>query len=255
MNKYQPLIVLFVMAGMLASPLARPVDAIALPVFDWLKYLQDQIFHNQKIIHLKMIIGRVMKIWELEQEMRSFFRRIYTAMKESELITGRDLLWMMMNSPFLKDLQKQDPWWFVWNSNLRLSVIFPELVDFSYMTDNYLYTHRREHRDYVDKTIAHLKEKVADLENLRDHLRITRRAYMENIRQLDQFSNLLISYTRSNQVGKLIGLLANLELMNARLGLELNFNRRIQETMSLKNEIWASVNYNREAHFRQLGGK
>ena len=217
-----------------------------IPVHDFLKYLQDAIAHSQKMRHLQKIINTVAAIKRIERETREFFKNIYAAMKASDLISAKDLLWQILNSTYLRDQYKNDPWWVVWQTDVELKNVFPELTDFSYITDSYLYRTNSEHRLYADKVIAHLREKACEMENLKEHLKLMRKAYEKNIEQLNLFANRLEEFSKGNHVGKLIALIANLELMNARLNLTLNLNKRVMMTLQLKQETWNRVNYIRE---------
>ena len=217
-----------------------------IPVHDFLKYLQDQIAHSQKMWQLQKIINTVATIKQIERETREFFRNIYSVIKGSDLISAKDLLWQILNSTYLRDKFKNDPWWVVWQTDVELKNVFPELTDFSYITDTYVYKNSPKHRLYADKVIAHLEEKNRELENLKEHLKLMRKAYEKNIEQINLFANRLEEFSRGNHVGKLIALVANLELMNARLNLTLNFNKRVMMTLQLKQETWNRVNYIRE---------
>ncbi|MCK5058906.1 MAG: hypothetical protein KAT34_19830 [Candidatus Aminicenantes bacterium] len=217
-----------------------------IPVHDALKYIQDKIAHYAKMLKLAEIIENVQTILRIERETKEFFNNIYAVIRGSDLISAKEMLWQILNSAYLRDKYKNDPWWVVWQTDVKLEEMFPELLDFSYITDNFLYHNRREYREYADKVIAHRKEKVREYENLKDHLKLMRKAYEKNIEQINLFSNRLDEYAKGNHVGRLIGLIANLELMNARLNLTLNLNRRIMMTLKLKQETWNRVNYHRE---------
>jgi hypothetical protein len=198
------------------------------------------------MLKLAKIIKNVKTILRIERETKEFFKHIYAVIRGSDLISAKEMLWQILNSTYLRDKYKNDPWWVVWQTDVKLEEMFPELLDFSYITDNFLYHNRREFREYADKVIAHLEEKVREYENLKDHLKLMRKAYEKNIEQINLFSNRLDEYAQGNHVGRLIGLIANLELMNARLNLTLNLNRRIMMTLKLKQETWNRVNYHRE---------
>jgi hypothetical protein len=220
--------------------------ASVIPVFDFLKFVQDEIAHILKMLKLAKIIETIRTIKQIENETKDFFNNIYSAIKGSDLISAKDLLWQILNSTYLRDKFKNDPWWVVWQTEVKLSEIFPELLDFSYITNSYLYENNPEHREYGDKVIAHLQEKAGELENLKEHMKLMRKAYEKNIEQINLFNNRLEEYAKDNHTGRLIALTANLELMNARLNLTLNFNRRVMMTLLLKEDTWNMVNFNRE---------
>jgi hypothetical protein len=211
-----------------------------------LKYIKDQFAHAQKVKRMIQIIQLIGNIKKLEEDIKLFFRRIYAVISQSELIDAKELLWQILNSTYLRDLMKNDPWWVIWHTDLKLSDIYKELTDYRYIKDSYLYKNKPEFREYADKTIAHLKEKVQEYENLTEHLRLMRQAYEKNIEQIRLFNDRLNEYAEENQVGRLIALIANLELMNARMNLTLNLNRRIVITLLLKHDIWGMVNQNRD---------
>ena len=217
-----------------------------IPVHDSLKYLWDKIAHNKKMLKIAEIIRKVESILRIERETREFFKRIYAVIRGSDLISAKDLLWQILNSTYLRDKYQNDPWWMVWQTDVTLADMFPELNDYSYITDNALYHNRKEYREYADEVIAHLKERAREFENLKEHLKLMRKAYEKNIDQVNLFSNRLAEYAKGNHVGRMIGLLANLELMNARLNLTLNLNRRVLMTLFLKQETWNRVNFHRE---------
>jgi len=237
-------VILIVFLMLLSLPFR--VSGYTLPVFDYLKFLQDQIAHYAKILKLAKIIRAVKDVLRIERETREFFKQVYAVIRGSDLISAKELLWQILNSTYLRDKYKNDPWWMVWQTDVTLADMFPELTDFSYITDNFLYHNRREYREYADKVIAHLEEKAREYENLKEHLKLMRKAYEKNIEHINLFSNRLEEYAKGNHVGRLIGLIANLELMNARLNLTLNLNRRIMMTLFLKQETWNRVNYHRE---------
>jgi hypothetical protein len=220
--------------------------ACLIPVFDYLKYIKDQFAHAEKMKRLKQIIQLIGNIKKVEEDIKLFFRRIYAVISQNELIDAKDLLWQILNSTYLRDLMKNDPWWVIWHTELKLSDIYKELTDYSYIKNSYLYKNKPEFKEYADKTIAHFKEKVQEYENLTEHLRLMRQAYEKNIEQMRLFNDRLNEYAEENQVGRLIALIANLELMNARMNLTLNLNRRIVITLLLKHDIWGMVNQNRD---------
>jgi hypothetical protein len=217
-----------------------------IPVHDYFKYIEDTIAHNAKMEYLDKIINTITTIRRIERETKEFFNNIYSAIKGSDLISAKDLLWQMLNSTYLRDKFKNDPWWVVWQTDVELKKVFPQLTDFSYIKDSFLYKNNKDHREYGDKVISHLEEKAIELENLKEHLKLMRKAYEKNIEQINLFANRLVEFSKGNHVGKLIALIANLELMNVRLNLTLNFNRRVMMTLQLKQETWNKVNYIRE---------
>jgi hypothetical protein len=198
------------------------------------------------MVQLAKIITAVDTILKIERETRAFFKRIYAVIRGSDLISAKELLWQILYSTYLLDSDKKDPWWRVWQTDVALADMFPELLDFSYIKDNILYKESREYREYANRVIDHLQERAQEYENLKEHLKLMRKAYEKNIKQINLFSNRLEEYATANQVGRLIALIANLELMNARLNLTLNLNRRIMMTLLLKQETWDRVNYHRE---------
>lgn len=220
----------------------------ALPVHDYLKYIQDSLAHIAKMWKLRLIIETIKTIKRIERETKEFFRNIYAVIRGSDLISAKDLLWQILNSTYLRDKFKNDPWWVVWQTDVELTKIFPELLDFDHIKNSFLYQERQEFREYADRVIEQQKEKVREYENLKEHLKLMRKAYEKNIEQINLFNNRLDEYAKGNHVGRLIALLANLELMNARLNLTLNFNRRVMMTLLLKQETWNMVNFTREAN-------
>ncbi len=217
-----------------------------LPVFDYLRFTQEAADHLAKMLKMTKVIELIRTVKQIEEDMRYFYKQIYSVMHESELISVKELLWQILDSTYLRDVQQNDPWWIIWNTDVALQELFPELSDYSYITDTYFYKHNPEHREYADKIIAYQQEKLQELENLKEHLKLMRKAYEKNILQVNLFSNRLVEFSQANQVGKLIALIANLELMNARLNLTLNFNRRVMMTFNLKKDTWQMVNENRE---------
>lgn len=236
---------LILVAVMLIAMLPFQVNSV-IPVHDSLKYIQDGLAHLKKMLKLSKIIEIIRTIKRIERETKQFFSNIYAAIKGSDLISAKDLLWQILNSTYLRDKFRNDPWWVVWQTDVKLAKVFPELLDFSYIKNSLLYEKNREHREYADKVIAHMEEKAKELENLKDHLKLMRKAYEKNIEQINLFNNRLDEYAKGNHTGRLIALTANLELMNARLNLTLNFNRRVMMTLMLKEETWNMVNFNRE---------
>ncbi|MCK4765265.1 MAG: hypothetical protein KAW12_23900 [Candidatus Aminicenantes bacterium] len=245
MKRRRPITAALVFIMIVLAFLSPPRVRGFIVVHDALKAIEDNIAHYAKMLKLAEIIETIRTIKRIEQETKEFFRNIYAAIKGNQLVSAKDMLWMILHSTYLMDKFKNDPWWRLWQTDIDLADVFPELLDFSYITGSYLYKNRPEHREYADKMIASMKEKIQEMENLREHLKLMRSAYRKHIMQVNLFTNRLYEFSRGNHVGKLIALIANLELMNARLNLTLNFNRRVMMTLLLKQETWNMVNYNR----------
>ena len=237
----------FVLSLMLLMLVSAPLRLSAgIPVFDYLRYLWDEIAQKARMKQLGKILNKVDRILRLERETREFFKRVYAALRGSDLISARQLLWQILNSTYLRDKYKNDPWWVVWHTDVKMAEMFPQLQDFSHITGSFIYQNSVRFRQYADGVIDQMKEQAREVDNLKEHLKLMRNAYEKNIEQINLFSNRLQEYAKGNHVGRLIGLIANLELMNARLNLTLNLNRRVMMTLLLKQETWGQVHVHRQ---------
>ena len=84
-------VIILAIVLVLSQPVQLKSYYTVIPVFDFLKYIQDILSHNEKMIQLAKIIKTVRAIKKLENETRDFFRNIYSVIKGSDLISAKDL--------------------------------------------------------------------------------------------------------------------------------------------------------------------
>ncbi|MCK4765264.1 MAG: hypothetical protein KAW12_23895 [Candidatus Aminicenantes bacterium] len=95
-------------------------------------------------------------------------------------------------NPFFFDFLNKDMWGDLYHKDGRIEDKYPEISDFSYITEGWLYRTKEKFREYADKVLALRKEDNKELQNEFDLLKMMREFQQERARLQDEFKDVII---------------------------------------------------------------
>lgn len=239
--------------GMILLSLFQIANA-AIPVFDEINYLlQRTIQRWQKIINLDII--KNLKDFRTLQELAYVSMMVQSmGLSGGEIVSLRpaDIGEILRMGAFISDLEDRDTWSRIFKRFETLTSRFKFIRDFGFVRKNPLYRQHSTYRAFVDRNLEIEEEKLQNDENLIELFTTMREIEEERLDFFSKYQDLLAQYggmsdpkTGAAQTGKLLAVLAFIQLESLKADMQTNLLVRSFLEGQVKTNVWDRDFYQR----------